>query len=72
MQNMMKLPRNLCADCFRMKCVEECVCDCHDTYVHPRSTKFNDEQEIQLKYKELEYHDEFLLNKWRIGRSNFP
>ena len=30
-QNMMSLPRKLCADCFRMKCVEGCVCDCHGT-----------------------------------------
>ena len=28
-QNMMKFPGNLCEDCFRMKCVDECVCDCH-------------------------------------------
>jgi len=28
-RNMMHGSHELCEDCFRMKCVDECICDCH-------------------------------------------
>ncbi len=30
-RNMMNAPHKLCEDCFRMKCDNGCVCDCHGT-----------------------------------------